>query len=67
MTAYREIIDDKQDLERVFALLKSLGQKCEIIILPIEEDAGTEDFIKAQQKSMQTTWENEKDKAWDDL
>ncbi len=67
MIAYREIINDKKDLDRVFEILKNIKQKSEIIILPLNEKSDEKAFIDAQSTSLKTTWDNEEDKAWDAL
>lgn len=66
MIAYREIVNNKDDLDKIFKILKNLKQKSEIIILPLEE---TDDkaFINAQNTSMKSTWDNQEDKVWDAL
>ncbi len=67
MIAYREIVNDKKDLDRVFEILKNIKQKSEIIILPLNEKSDKKTFIDAQNTSLKTTWDNEEDKAWDAL
>ncbi len=67
MIAYREIVNDKKDLDRVFEILKNIKQKSEIIILPLNEKSDKKAFIDAQNTSLKTTWDNEEDKAWDAL
>jgi len=67
MIAYREIVNDKKDLDRIFEILKNLKQKSEIIILPLDEKSDKRVFIDAQNTSLKTTWDNEEDKAWDAL
>jgi hypothetical protein len=67
MLAFKEIIEDNNDIQKVVELLKRLqesNQKSEVIILPIEDN---KDFIKAQEKSMSNTWDNSEDEAWDNV
>jgi hypothetical protein len=67
MLAYKEIIKDDIDLKKVIELLQSLQKQhkqSEVIILPIEDSS---DIIKAQEKSLSNTWDNDSDEAWDNV
>jgi len=66
MTAYREIIKNSSDIARVKAILDSIKSETEIIILPIE-NSDEEMFVNAQESVMAASWDNEYDRAWDDV
>lgn len=66
MTAYREIIKNSSDIARVKAILDSIKSETEIIILPIE-NSDEEIFVNAQESVMAVSWDNEYDRAWDDV
>ena len=65
MTAYREIIRTPQDIDYITNLLKQLDTATEVIIVPLEESKI--DIKELQTVSMARTWDNNEDKAWDEL
>ena len=65
MVAYREIITTTADRQHVVALLQEMNVKSEVIIIPLEDD--THSLKILQQTSMSATWDNDEDKAWDEL
>jgi len=67
MIAYREVINDENDLKKVYNILKNLKQQVEVIILPIEKTSDNKEFISMQSKAMESTWDNQDDEVWDDL
>jgi len=67
MIAYREVINDENDLKKVYNILKNLKQQVEVIILPIEKTSNNKEFISMQSKALESTWDNQDDKVWDDL
>ncbi len=65
MTAYREIIRTPQDIVYVTNLLKQLDRATEVIIIPFDDKEI--DIKELQLSSMAKTWNNNEDKAWDEL
>ncbi len=37
MIAYREVLNDKEDIKKIIEILNNLKQKAEVIILPLKE------------------------------
>ena len=67
MIAYREVINDENDLKKVYNILKNLKQQVEVIILPIEKTSDNKEFISMQSKALESTWDNQDDEVWDEL
>lgn len=65
MTAYREIISSTADKQHVINVLQKINVKSEVIIIPLEDENTV--LKNLQQTSMSATWENDEDKAWDEL
>lgn len=65
MVAYREIVSTSADRQHVISMLQEMTVKSEVIIIPLEDDSKA--IQKLQQTSMSTTWDNNEDKAWDEL
>jgi hypothetical protein len=65
MVAYREIVSTSADRQHVISMLQEMTVKSEVIIIPLEDD--NKAMQNLQQTSMSMTWENDEDKAWDEL
>lgn len=65
MVAYREIVSTTADRQHVISMLQEMTVKSEVIIIPLEDD--NKAMQNLQQASMSVTWENDEDKAWDEL
>lgn len=65
MVAYREIVSTSADRQHVISMLQEMTVKSEVIIIPLEDDSKA--MQKLQQTSMSSTWDNDEDKAWDEL
>lgn len=65
MVAYREIISTTAERQHVIDILQEINVKSEVIIIPLEDD--TRSLKNLQQTSMSSTWDNDEDKAWDEL
>jgi hypothetical protein len=65
MVAYREIVSTTADRQHVISMLQEMTVKSEVIIIPLEDD--NKEMQNLQQASMSVTWENDEDKAWDEL
>lgn len=65
MVAYREIISSTADIQHVITMLQEINVKSEVIIIPLEDD--TKSLKELQFSAMSATWENDDDKAWDEL
>jgi hypothetical protein len=65
MVAYREIVSTTADRQHVISMLQEMTVKSEVIIIPLEDD--TKAIKNLQQVSMSATWDNDEDKAWDEL
>jgi flagellar biosynthesis regulator FlbT len=65
MVAYREIVSTSADRQHVINMLQDMKVKSEVIIIPLEDD--TSPLINLQYASMSTAWDNDDDKAWDEL
>ncbi|OHD85141.1 MAG: hypothetical protein A3I60_05140 [Sulfuricurvum sp. RIFCSPLOWO2_02_FULL_43_45] len=65
MVAYREIVSTTADRQHVIDILQDINVKSEVIIIPLEDD--THSLKILQQTSMSATWDNDEDKAWDEL
>lgn len=63
MLAYKESIRTQQDILELNDLLKKLNMRADVIVIPFEND----DIKIMQTDSMLKTWDNEADKAWDEL
>ena len=65
MTAFREIISSTADKQHVINVLQEINVKSEVIIIPLEDENSA--LKNLQQTSMSMTWDNDQDKAWDEL
>lgn len=65
MVAYREIVSTTADRQHVINMLQDMKVKSEVIIIPLEDE--TSPLINLQYTSMSVTWDNNDDKAWDEL
>lgn len=65
MVAYREIVSTSADRQHVIDILQEINVKSEVIIIPLEDDITS--LKNLQQTSMSATWDNDEDKAWDEL
>ena len=65
MVAYREIVSTTADRQHVIDILQEINVKSEVIIIPLEDDIKS--LKNLQQTSMFATWDNDEDKAWDEL
>lgn len=65
MVAYREIVSTSADRQHVISMLQEMTVKSEVIIIPLEDDSKA--MQKLQETSMSATWDNDEDKAWDEL
>lgn len=65
MVAYREIVSTTADRQHVIDILQEMNVKSEVIIIPLEDDIKS--LKNLQQASMSATWDNDEDKAWDEL
>jgi hypothetical protein len=65
MVAYREIVSTTADRQHVIDILQEMNVKSEVIIIPLEDD--TKSLKNLQHASMSKTWDNDDDKAWDEL
>ena len=65
MVAYREIVSTSADRQHVISMLQEMTVKSEVIIIPLEYDSKAMENL--QQTSMSVTWDNDEDKAWDEL
>ncbi|MDP3120093.1 MAG: hypothetical protein Q8N01_06740 [Sulfuricurvum sp.] len=65
MVAYREIVSTPADRQHVISMLQEMTVKSEVIIIPLEDVSKA--MQKLQQTSMSATWDNDEDKAWDEL
>lgn len=65
MTAFREIISSTADKQHVINVLQEINVKSEVIIIPLEDENNA--LKNLQQNSMSATWDNNEDKAWDEL
>jgi len=65
MVAFREIVSTTADRQHVIEILQDINVKSEVIIIPLEDDAKA--LKNLQYVSMSTTWDNDEDKAWDEL
>ncbi|MFA5215361.1 hypothetical protein [Sulfuricurvum sp.] len=65
MVAYREIVSTTADRQHVIDILQEMNVKSEVIIIPLEDDIKS--LKNLQQTSMSATWDNDEDKAWDEL
>ncbi len=77
MTAYREIVRDEQDTQRIAQMIRELGGEVEVIILPLELQPTKKDTSKNQQTIGKIagclkkyaipgmTFEKEREMAWD--
>ena len=65
MVAYREIVSTSADRQHVISMLQEMTVKSEVIIIPLEDDSKAMENL--QQTSMSVTWDNDEDKAWDEL
>ena len=66
MVAYREIVNNQEDISHIVNMLNEIKTKSEVIILPLDE-AKDDDFKKLQITSMSKTWNNSEDEAWNEL
>ncbi|MDP3292573.1 MAG: hypothetical protein Q8M43_11140 [Sulfuricurvum sp.] len=65
MVAYREIVSTPADIQHVVSMLQDMKVKSEVIIIPLGDD---DDALKKLQfHPMSITWDNDEDKAWDEL
>lgn len=65
MVAYREIVSTTAERQHVIDILQEINVKSEVIIIALEDDA--QSLKNLQQASMSSTWDNDEDKAWDEL
>ena len=65
MVAYREIVSTSADRQHVISMLQEMTVKSEVIIIPLEDDSKAMENL--QQTSRSVTWDNDEDKAWDEL
>jgi len=65
MVAYREIVSTTADRQHVIDILQEMNVKSEVIIIPLEDDIKS--LKNLQQASMSAIWDNDEDKAWDEL
>lgn len=65
MVAYREIVSTSADRQHVIDILQEINVKSEVIIIPLEDDITS--LKNLQQTSMHAAWDNDEDKAWDEL
>lgn len=65
MVAYREIVSTTADRQHVIDILQEINVKSEVIIIPLEDDIKS--LKNLQQAAMSATWDNDEDKAWNEL